>query len=183
MNRRHFVVSTAALSALMGTSPATAQLATPEASPVACVSSSPAENTAIARRWYEEVLAGHDLTKLDALTVPEAELTSPVFQSVEDARVVLQTLLTAFPDLTANVLQTVAEGDFVTVRWLTEGTHTGDFHGYPPTGLPMSVNGINIFRFECGRIAEVWSEVNLIAVYRQLGLPLEPPASAATPSA
>ncbi len=33
---------------------------------------------------------------------------------------------------------------------------------------PVRANGINIFRFECGRIAEIWSEMDAVGLMEQL---------------
>jgi predicted ester cyclase len=180
MNRRRLVAGTvvSSVAVLGGRSATMAQEATPVASPDACPDTSPEENTATARRWYEEVLTGHDLTVLDELLLPAGQHASPPFPG-ESSRAILDALITAFPDVVATVEQTVAEGDFVTVRWSMTGTHDGPYQDFAPTEKPMTVTGINIFRFECGRIAEVWSQTDIVGMFRQLGLPLDPatPAS------
>jgi predicted ester cyclase len=53
-----------------------------------------------------------------------------------------------------------SDDDLVVTRWTTEGTHEGVFQGYAPTGLPVTWSGINLFRIECSRIAEEWSELD-----------------------
>jgi predicted ester cyclase len=180
MNRRRLVTGTvvSSVTALGITSTSLAQDSTPAASPDACVTTSPAENTAVARRWYEDVLSGHDLTVLDEILLPDGQHESPPYPG-ESSRAILEALLIAFPDMVATVEHTVAEGDYVTVRWTIAGTHDGPLQGFDPTGKAITVTGINIFRFECGLIAEVWSQTDIVGLYRQLGLPLDP----ATPAA
>lgn len=180
MNRRRLLSGTVVGSlAALGTRSATmAQDATPVASPDACITTTPAENTALARRWYDDALTGHDPSVLDDLLLPVGQHASPSFPGVS-SRDVVEALLIAFPDLVTTVDLTVAEDDYVTVRWTMTGTHDGPFQGHAPTGKAISMTGINIFRFECGRIAEVWSQPDHAGLYRQLGLPLDP----ATPTA
>ena len=48
--------------------------------------------------------------------------------------------------------------------------HEGTFQGFAPSGKPVTWTGINIFRFECGKIAESWSEVDGLGRLNQLGL-------------
>jgi predicted ester cyclase len=36
------------------------------------------------------------------------------------------------------------------------GMHVGDFRGHRPTGLPVHWDGAALFRFEDGRIGELW---------------------------
>ncbi len=175
MNRRRLVVSSAVGSvvSVLGTRvTALAQDATPLASPDSCPATSPEANTAVARRWYEEALTGHDASVLDEILLPEGQHTSAAFPNAS-SRAIVEALIAAFPDLVATVDQTVAEGDFVTVRWTMVGSHDGPFQIHEPTGIVATIEGINIFRFECGRIAEVWSQTDIVGMFRQLGLPLD----------
>jgi hypothetical protein len=105
MNRRRLVAGTVVSSvAVLGGRAATmAQDATPVASPDTCLTTSPAENTALARRWYEEVLTGHDLSVLDDLLLPAGQHASPPFPG-ESSRAILDALLTAFPDTVSHGL-------------------------------------------------------------------------------
>ena len=36
------------------------------------------------------------------------------------------------------------------------GVHTGEFRGYAPSGLPVHWLGAALFRFDHGKIAELW---------------------------
>ena len=42
--------------------------------------------------------------------------------------------------------------------------------GLPPTGKPITMTGIEIFRLENGKIAELWGEANLLGLMQQLGI-------------
>jgi predicted ester cyclase len=39
----------------------------------------------------------------------------------------------------------------------------------PPTGKSITMTGIEIFRIEDGKVAELWAEANLIGLMQQLG--------------
>jgi predicted ester cyclase len=63
----------------------------------------------------------------------------------------------------------IAEGDLVSFTWTMSGTHQGVFAGVPPTGKPVTVNGINVERFVEGKIVEHWSQFDLAGALRQIG--------------
>jgi predicted ester cyclase len=44
------------------------------------------------------------------------------------------------------------------------------FMGLPPTGKSITMTGIEIFRIENGKIAELWGEANLLGLMQQLGI-------------
>jgi len=138
-----------------------AQAATPAASPGAgCPATSEDENEAIARRWHEEAINTHDLAVLDEILASDSTLDSATVSNNPGPRAVLETLLTGFPDVHHTIEMVITEGDLVVIRYRATGTHAGEFQGYAPTGKPVTWTGINIYRIECGRIAEVWSEVD-----------------------
>jgi predicted ester cyclase len=62
----------------------------------------------------------------------------------------------AFPDWTETVEDIIIEGDKVVTRYGSTGTHKGPFFDLPPTGKPVRVNEISIFRVEHGLVAEQW---------------------------
>ena len=63
----------------------------------------------------------------------------------------------------------IADGDKVTCRFTARGMHYGEFMGIPPTGRDITMTGIEIFRLENGKIAELWGEANLMGLAHQLG--------------
>jgi predicted ester cyclase len=141
--------------------PGHAQDATPAASPAAdCPATTEEQNAAIARRWHEEAVNGHDLAVLDEILAPDAPQDSATFADNPGPRQVLGALFTGFPDVQHTVEAVITDGDLVVVRYTASGTHEGEFQGYAPTGKTVTWTGINIYRIECGRIAETWSEVD-----------------------
>jgi predicted ester cyclase len=63
----------------------------------------------------------------------------------------------AHPDLRFSIDDLVAEADRVTIRWTLHGTNTGPMLGRPPTGQPVELAAIVIFRIADGKIAERWA--------------------------
>ena len=146
----------------------TAQPGTPDA---ACPATSEAENEAIVRRWTEDVINGGDLSALDAIVAGDIVHhagTFPDGEGPEAVKHVLGALLTGFPDVQQTIEQVIVDDGMVVTRWSATGTHLGEFQGYAPTGRPVTWTGINIFRIECGRIAEEWSEVDGLGRVAQL---------------
>jgi predicted ester cyclase len=64
----------------------------------------------------------------------------------------------------------VAEGDKVAARFTARGVHRGAFMGLRPMGKSITMTGIEIFRIEDGKIAELWGEANLLGLMQQLGI-------------
>jgi predicted ester cyclase len=75
----------------------------------------------------------------------------------------------AFPDMTVEILDQVAEGDMVTTRKAFHGTHQGDFMGIPATNKRVQINVIDIIRLEDSRFVEHWAIMDQMALMQQLG--------------
>jgi len=149
---------------------ATAQEATPE---TACPATTAQDNAAVARRWFEEVLNEADLTVLDEILSPQLAYhsgTLPTMSTGDVAEQVLAPILAGFPDVDYTVEQAFSGDDVVTLIWRAQGTHTGPFQGYAPSGKQAAWTGINVYRFECGRVVEVWAEFDALGRLRQMGV-------------
>jgi hypothetical protein len=145
-----------------------AQDATPAASPTACPTTTEAQNAALARRWHEDVMNHHDLSVLDDILTPATDFDPAAFADDASPRKVLGALLTGFPDVHQTVDLIVAQDDLVAIRYTATGTHTGEFQGYAPTGKTITWTGMNFYEIACGRIADVWSEVDAQSRNEQL---------------
>jgi steroid delta-isomerase-like uncharacterized protein len=60
-------------------------------------------------------------------------------------------------------------GDRVIARWIGSGTHRGELMGAEPTGRPISVEAISVFRIEDGVIAEEWTVWDALGLLQQVG--------------
>ena len=58
--------------------------------------------------------------------------------------------------------------DRVVARWTGSGPHVGELMGIAPTGRPISVEAISIFRIEAGRIADEWTVRDPLGLLQQV---------------
>ena len=109
--------------------------------------------------------AGELLANDFALLVP-----LPCSPGVQGMNEVISACRAAFEHLNVTVDDMVAEGDRVAARFTARGIHKGVFMGLPATGKSITMTGIEIFRIENGKIAELWGEANLLGLMQQLGI-------------
>ena len=73
--------------------------------------------------------------------------------------------------------QIIGEGDFVATRETHEGIHRGQFPTpigtFDVTGRPIEWTSQVFFRFEDGKIAEMWVARDELGILRYLGIVLE----------
>jgi len=139
------------------------------------------EKKQMLRRYYEEVVMAGRLDVLETIARDDYVEHNPFpghGQGIEGLRQRANTLFTALKQkITPELL--IAEGDRVAVLWTTRGTHVGDFNGLPPTGKSYTIQGIDIFQFRDGRMAEHWDVVDIYGFLLQVGA--LPAPSATTP--
>jgi steroid delta-isomerase-like uncharacterized protein len=108
-----------------------------------------------------------------------AELTTPAFtyhlggQPGRDQAGMEQFIAmihTAFPDWRVEIVESIAEGNSVVIRWQGQVTHQGAFQGIPPTGKQINVSGINIYHIIAGQIATEWEQTDTVGMLQQLGV-------------
>ncbi|MBA3426338.1 MAG: ester cyclase [Rubrobacter sp.] len=75
----------------------------------------------------------------------------------------------AFPDLQVTPEHMTATEDDVALAYTIAGTHQGDFLGVAPTGRKITSRGVQIGRFENGKLAERWGSSDQLAILQQLG--------------
>jgi predicted ester cyclase len=117
-----------------------------------------AANKELVRRFYKEVYANWNMAMADEVVSPQftshdwpAGATGPkAFRDYYSA------IRSAVPDARYEVDDLIAERDRVVVRWRLVGTHEGAFGGIAPTGRPIVLKGIAIYRVENGRLMERW---------------------------
>jgi len=75
----------------------------------------------------------------------------------------------ALPDLTATMEDLIVSGDRVVGRFVYRGTHLGEFMGLPPSGRPVEMRSIDIWRVADGLFVEHWDELNTLEFFQQIG--------------
>src|SRR5215204_1361064 len=113
-----------------------AQLATPAGD---CRTTTPAENLAIVRSFYEEGVNGADLSVFDRVAAPDIVYYGATVgdeSGLEALKRIYGEALTGFPGIQYTLLTSVADGDAVALRYSVEGVHTGDFRGWRRLAAP-----------------------------------------------
>jgi|SRR5215813_10543347 len=134
------------------------------------------KNVALVKRFEEEFKnRGHREIIFDthapdcAIHFPDPRVTTR-----EQMKGLADQLVAAFPDVHAEVADTLSTDDKVVIRNHVRATHKGAFNGVPATGRAVQWSEIHIYRIAGGKIVEQWSEVNLLGVLMQIGA-LPPP--------
>src|SRR5262249_24306758 len=126
------------------------------------------------RRLAERYLKGlndHDPDAVDGfVAVDYVNHNAFVADGREANRAIWSTFFTAFPDIEATMDDLVVAGERVVGRFTYRGTHRGPFFGVPPTGRPIEVRSIDIWRVADGEFVEHWDELHLLELFQQLGV-------------
>ena len=73
-----------------------------------------------------------------------------------------------FPDMEFTIDDTVEEGNKVALRWTMTGTHEGPMGDMEPTGKHVEMPAVEINRFEDGKLAESWTQADMLGLMQQL---------------
>jgi steroid delta-isomerase-like uncharacterized protein len=92
------------------------------------------------------------------------------FRGPEGYRRNVEEFLSAFPDLTVTIEDSIVEGDKIAMRQRFRGTHEGGFMGIEPTGKRVESTSFVMCRIEGDKIAETWVETDVIGLLEQLGV-------------
>jgi predicted ester cyclase len=131
-----------------------------------------AANKALVRRFYKEVYVDWNMALVDDVVSPrftshdwpeDGPSGPPAFRDYYAA------IRSAVPDARYEVDDLIAEGDRVVVRWRLLGTHEGDFGGIAPTGKPITLKGIAIYRVDSGMLMERWVVSDLHGLLEEIG--------------
>src|ERR1041384_3540630 len=134
------------------------------------------ENKALVRRFYEEIDKGNvdamdemvDENYIDHIPAPFVSATG--LEGLKQSFKIFQKATPGYHIIEDQI----AEGDKVVTRLTSVGKHDGDLPGAPRTGNEMKMTSITIHRIENGKLAEKWSEKDMIALLTQLGI-MKPP--------
>jgi predicted ester cyclase len=128
-------------------------------------------NKAVVRAFVEAWNA-RDLARFDDLMSEACRLTvgaETLSCSPAATRAIAEHWLAGFPDYQFELLDLIAEGDKVVARMPFTGTQSGPVLDLPPSGRPVRVSEIVIFRVVDGKIVEAWEEYDELGLRRQVG--------------
>jgi steroid delta-isomerase-like uncharacterized protein len=130
------------------------------------------DNKELVRRFYDEFYNGRNGESIDKFfstdyvyhppDLPASVMDYADFKNQETK------FLGAFPDLTRDIEDQVAEGDRVATRSLLRGTQKGDLPELPSKGKKIEVRSVVIYRFADGKIAEAWECYDSLSMMMQL---------------
>jgi steroid delta-isomerase-like uncharacterized protein len=117
-------------------------------------------NVEVAHELFADAYVRHDLRPSQAPPGPAGQA-----KIAEDFR-------RAFPDLRFVVDLLLADGALVAARWTATGTHTGPWGSLDATGKRAVFSGVNIFKFDEGKVVEIWNHRDDLGLMTQLGVPV-----------
>jgi predicted ester cyclase len=142
-------------------------------------------NKAVYRRMVEEVVNQGKFDVIEEIFHPDyvdhvaPPGTTPGIGGVQE---VFTMFRTGFPDVKFNIDQMVGEGNYVATLVHGEGTQTGQFIQFPPSGKHAVWRSVGFFRVEDGLIREHWGIPDLLGLLIQIGIIPPPDAQSAAGS-
>ncbi len=129
-------------------------------------------NKALVHRFYDEFYNGRDQSALDRYFASDyvhhpADLPTRRMDFADFRKRALQ-YLDAFPDLSREIEDQVAEGDRVATRSILRGKQERDLPDLPSKGKQIEVRSIIIYRIADGKIAEGWECYDSLSMMMQL---------------
>ncbi|HYY88102.1 MAG TPA: ester cyclase [Chloroflexota bacterium] len=127
---------------------------------------------------FVEVLNRRDFGMADEIVAPDFRadfIGMPLMTDREAWKGMAQGFLGAFSDFRLVPEHGLYDGEWVAGHWTWSGTHTGELAGIPPTGRPVQVRGMGMYRILDGRIVEEHVIEDMMALLVQLGVAPPPP--------
>lgn len=122
---------------------------------------------------FEHVWNDGDFGSLDRIvaetTVFHYRRTSRTI-GLDDLKAVVTDWRSGFPDLRFTIEEVIEAGPFVAARLTHTGTHLGLWRGHAPSGNRIEIDAMFFFRFEDGRIVEIWEVEDEFGLWQQLDL-------------
>lgn len=131
------------------------------------------KNKEVVRKIYEEALNKRNWGLLKEFISPEYMGVAGV-KGPEGFQIPTSQVIKAFNDVQWHIQEMMAEGDKVMIRWKIQGTHTGQFTTYAPTGKTVNSGGQAIYQLKDGKVVATQVNTDRLEFLQQLGvLPLE----------
>lgn len=131
------------------------------------------ENSALIRRWFEEVWNKGNMDAIDEMASPDAighgQAQHDIDIGLKEFRTFAISLRRAFPDFNVTIDQVIEQEDKVVARWTTTMTHKGEFLGVAPTGKKVTITGTSMQRIADGKIVEGWDNWDQLGLLVQIG--------------
>lgn len=126
-------------------------------------------------RYLSQLLNAGDLSAADEILAPNFKFYGPSTRPGLDAQGFMHFLAetrAAFSNKRFTELDRIVGPDRVALRFRMTGTQDGSFHGIPPTGATIDVEGCDVI-YPCGdRIGEIHAYFDLLPIVQNLLVPL-----------
>ncbi len=131
------------------------------------------ENSALIRRWFEEVWNKGRMEAIDemasASVIGHGQAQHDTDIGLKEFKPFVVALRSAFPDIKIVIGHTIEQGDNVAARWTATMTHKGAFLGFASTGKKVTITGTTMLRFSNGKIVEGWDNWDQLGLLVQIG--------------
>ena len=132
------------------------------------------ENETLAHRFHMELLVEKKYELIETLLSADFVAHIPGFpleatSGHENMKNLFVAYNTGVADWKIDHVDTIAAGDKVVIRFNAAGKHVGELLGVPSTGKRIEITGIDIFRIENGKLAEMWQEIDFLGMMKQMG--------------
>ena len=118
---------------------------------------------------FADLMNGHDPDAVDGfVAVDYVNHNAYVADGREANRAFWAQWFAAFPDTGVTLDDVLVDGDRVAGRFTYRATFRGSFLGIPPTGRPVVMHSIDIWRVEDGMAVEHWDQIDGQAFFEQL---------------
>ena len=111
--------------------------------------------------------------KVDAIFADDVMYYSPYGNPIgmnrEETKLTVEHLWKGNPDIKAEIVKLVADGNTVTQMLMMTGTNTGDFNGMPATNKEFKFGIISLFVFEDGKLLEANEAADFFGFLKQIG--------------
>ncbi len=120
------------------------------------------QNKEIVRGYVQAILVERDFSKFPQFTAPgfyiDRSAVPEAIKGEQGLHTQMDMLYSAFPDLALRIVDMVAEGDKVVVRFEAPGTQKGAFAGIPASGRRATWKGLVMYHVVGDKITEAWAD-------------------------
>jgi steroid delta-isomerase-like uncharacterized protein len=107
---------------------------------------------------------------LDSLLDKDFTYTGDGFVFTKDEYIgFMQDMKAAFSDLQMQFPQVLAEGDMVSIRFVSTAVNTGSFMGAPANKKHLEIHGQFMRKIKDGKVMQEWQTTDLLGVMKQIG--------------
>ncbi len=139
----------------------------------------------IAHRFHKELIQEHKLEVADEIVAPDAVIITPwrsfdnPRRGPEGAKEMSDIDHESYPEgliFSQDDTTTLADGNWVAIRWSARGLNKGPFGPCPPSNKEIAFNGADFYRFnDDNQIVEALIYYDPLAIYQQFGIDLNLP--------